>query len=638
MKKQLYYTLLISGLLSGCAKEQMPAPGTNIQTGTPVTITAAVAADTRSSLGSDARSVTWSTGDKIAVYSQMDYTDDSGKRQAIAMNNNGEQMEFALNDTSAGSASGQFEGNLVYHENEAGYTDPSYTLHAYYPFSTANAKNKKFAVAGTLPAVQTCDMKGIYDLSAYDFLVGETKGVKSTDADFGITFKRVFALMQFRITNSTGESFSVRKVEMSAAGKALAGDFTIKIHRNMNIVPNTEPGVDNNDGRPLFDKATSESVAVSVEQGLLGNGATGNVKAMFNRWEDLKNTDLTVTVTTNKGTYVKVLQTGDRDFSLKDNYLLAINVDQLTPLGTDPVDNYVEGSMTLLTANSPAIDPKGGTYCVEGDVKYGDGAKFNAISIQGDMTFIGRYTTNGTPTESLQTAFVNNAKSVADKSLLIKDLIIRPYASSSSNRYLLRCNSSKVNLESITFDNCIIEYPTESTQTELYLLMLHNSGFVVKNLTIKNCVIRNLKKGIVTYAGATEAAQANIGTIRFVNNTVYADAPTTTEFFQFCGGQVEMRNNTFYNYASAADGALIDVTAGNVACSKNIFYAPTSTLLFGSAAATFYSAQNNCLYNTAVAAGDTEETSDPQFTNPTADFTPRNQSVIDAEQGDLRWL
>lgn len=635
MKKQLYYTFLISGLLSGCAKEQMPAPGANIPTGTPVTITAAVAADTRSSLGSDARSVTWSPGDKIAVYSQMDYTDEAGKRQAIAMNNDGLQMEFTLNDTSAGSASGRFEGNLVYHENEAGYTDPSYTLHAYYPFSMANAKNKKFAVAGTLPAMQTCDMKGIYDLSAYDFLVGETKGVKSTDPSFGITFKRVFAMMQFRITNSTGESFSVRKVEMSAAGKVLAGDFKIKIHRNMNIVPNTEPGVDNNDGRPLFDKSTGVPVTVSVEQGLLGNGATGNVKAIFNRWEDLKNTDLTVTVTTNKGTYVKVLQTGDRDFSLKDNYLLAIDVDRLTPLGTDPVDNYVEGSMTLVDTNIAYTTIQGGgTFCIDGNINIHD----KNISIRNDITILGRHTLHGVPQDSFSACIANNDINAAGKSLLFKDLIIKPWAGGSGNRYIVRFNSSKADVESITFDNCIIEYPAESTQAELYLLVLHNSGFVAKNLTIKNCVIRNLKKGIVTYAGATEAAQANIGTIRFVNNTVYADAPTTAEFFQFCGGQVEMRNNTFYNYVSAADGALIDVTAGNVACSKNIFYAPTSTLLFGSAAATFYSAQDNCLYNTAIAAGDTEETTDPQFTNPTTDFTPRNQSVIDAEQGDLRWL
>lgn len=33
-------------------------------------------------------------------------------------------------------------------------------------------------------------MKGTYDLSAYDFLVAEVKGVKSSDASFGFTFKR----------------------------------------------------------------------------------------------------------------------------------------------------------------------------------------------------------------------------------------------------------------------------------------------------------------------------------------------------------------------------------------------------------------------------------------------------------------
>lgn len=630
MKKQLYNALLISGLLAGCAKEQALVPGPGIQAGTPVTITAAVAADTRSSLGSDGRSVIWSKGDKIAVYSQVESTGAS----AIAIND-GNQMEFTLSEASAGNAAGQFEGTLLYYANEAELTDPTYTLHSYYPFSATNAKNKKWAVAGTLPVTQTCDMKGTYDLSAYDFLVAETKGVKSTDASFSVSFKRVFAMMQFQITNATGESFSVRKVEMSAAGKALAGNFTIKVHRNLNVVPDTEPGESNgNDGRPWFT-AGSPSVAVSVDQGLLGNGAVGTVKAMFNRWENLKNTDLTITVTTNKGTYTKVLSTGDRDFSLKDNYLLAINVDQLTPLSTDPVDNYVEGSMTLVNADIPYTTIQGGgTFCIDGNINIHD----KNISIRNDITILGRHTLHGVPQDSFSACIANNDANAAGKSLLFKDLIIRPWAAGTGNRYIVRFNSSKADVENITFDNCIIEYPAASTQAELYLLVLHNNGFVAKNLTIKNCVIRNLKTGLITYDGAAAAAQANIGSIKLINNTIYADAATTAQYFQFCGGQVEMRNNTFYNYASAEGGALISVAAGNVECSQNIFHAPTSTLLFGSAAPALYSAQNNCLYNTAVATGDAEGTTDPQFTNPPTDFTPRNQSVIDAEQGDMRWL
>ena len=170
MKKQLYNAILISGLLAGCAKEQTPAPGQNAPVGTPVTITAAVDADTRSSLGDDGRSVIWSKGDKIAIYSQVESTSSA----AIAVND-GNQMEFTLSEASAGNASGQFEGTLVYYDKESELTDPTYTLHAYYPFSAANATKKKWAVVGTLPASQACDMKGIYDLSAYDFLVGEKK-------------------------------------------------------------------------------------------------------------------------------------------------------------------------------------------------------------------------------------------------------------------------------------------------------------------------------------------------------------------------------------------------------------------------------------------------------------------------------
>lgn len=624
MKKQLYNALLISGLLAGCAKEQTPAPGSAASAGTPVTITAAVDADTRSSLGGDGRSVSWSKGDKIAVYSQMDH---SGGQEPV---NSGNQMEFTLSEAFTGRATGQFEGTLLYHENEPNVTNPSYTLHAYYPFNTRNASKKKWEVLGTLPAVQACDMKGTYDLSAYDFLVAETKGVKSSDASFGFTFKRVFAMMQFRITNATSESFSVRKVEMSAAGKALAGEFKIQVHRMLNVVDgSTGTG---QDGRPLFSPG-SESVAVSVEQGLLGSGATGTVRAIFNRWEDLKNTDLTVTVTTNKGTFTKVLNTGERDFSLKNNYLLEVNVDQLTPLSTDPVDNYVEGSMILVNAANATIPNAGGSFCVEGNISI-----TSNVSIRGDFTVTGRYTVNGTPTEALNVCFASNHANSAGKTMVFRDLIIRPLATTTSNRYIVRANNTKADIESITFENCIIEYPTDGYAEQEHVLALHNSGYVIKNLTIKNCIVRNFKAGLINYAGATEAAQANIGTIRLTNNTIYADAATTAEYFRFCGGQVEMRNNTFYNYASAEGGALISVAAGNVTCSQNIFHAPTSTLLFSSAASSFYSAQNNCLYNTAVAAGDTEGTTDPQFTNPTTDFTPQNQSVIDAEQGDMRWL
>lgn len=624
MKKQLYNALLISGLLAGCAKEQTPAPGSAASAGTPVTITAAVDADTRSSLGGDGRSVSWSKGDKIAVYSQVDHADGA----SIAVND-GYQMEFTLDEASAGNASGQFGGTLIYYDKEAELTAPSYTLHAYYPFSAANAKNKKFAVAGTLPAVQACDMKGTYDLSAYDFLVAETKGVKSSDASFGFTFKRVFAMMQFRITNATGESFSVRKVEMSAAGKVLAGEFKIQVHRMLNVVDgSTGTG---QDGRPLFSPG-SESIAVSVEQGLLGSGATGTVRAMFNRWEDLKNSDLTITVTTNKGTFTKVLNTGERDFSLKNNYLLEVNVDQLTPLGTDPVDNYVEDNMTLVNANvaNTAIQA-GGTFCIDGDITISSN-----IAIRNTTTITGRHTVNGVPQDRLTAAFASNSGTPAGVSLVFRDLVISSIGGSNANRYFIRSKEPGADVESITFENCIIEYTGAYEQD--YLLLLHHNQKVIKNVTVKNCIIRNLSKGLITYAGATEAAQANIGSIRLIDNTIYADAATTAEYFRFCGGQVEMRNNTFYNYASAEGGALISVAAGNVTCSQNIFHAPTSTLLFGSAASSFYSAQNNCLYNTAVAAGDTEGTTDPQFTSPTTDFTPQNQSVIDAEQGDMRWL
>ncbi len=638
MKKQLFSAILLSGLFAGCVKEPSPAPGTKTPAGVPVTITASMS-ESRTSLDGD-KSVSWSSGDKIAVYSQIE-ADGNGHTQQAA--NSGYQMEFTLSEASAGSKSGEFTGTLIPYEAESEYTDPTYTLHAYYPFDTANAKKKKDVVVGTLPTAQSCDMKGSYDLSAYDFLVGVMKGVKAGRTDLNISFQRVFALMQFRVTNSTGTPFSIKKVEISAAGKALAGDFTIKVHRVLHVVEGTKPGIENKqDGRPVFT-APAEAIAVSVDQGLLPAGATGTVKAMFNRWEDLTNTDLTITVTTNKGTYTKILQTGTRDFSLKDNYILPIDVDALEPLSNVTVDNYIEGSMTLLNSTAATIKQAGGTYCVDGDISIASN-----ISVRGDFTIMGRYKLNGIPQDTLTATFAYNHKNGVGKSIVFKDLIIRPVATTSSNRYIVRIKpSSNTNIgadaEKITFENCIIELVDNSKEQNLsqdYLLAMFgsdatNGNFVAKNLTIKNCVIRNLTTGLITYAGATEAEQSRIGRIELTNNTIYADAATAAEYFRFCGGNVILRNNTFYNYTSPAEGALIAVTAGTVDCSKNIFHTPTPSVLFDAQPAAM---TDNCLFNFAAINGGATETTDPQFTAPTTDFTPQNPEVIGATQGDQRWL
>lgn len=619
--KRICTLILLAGVFAGCVKDD--TAGVKRYTGTPVVITAAMDG-TRTSLGDDSRTVTWSKGDRIAVYSQLEAEGTS----AVAMNG-GNQMEFTLDEGSAGLTHGRFNGSLVFAEDESIYTNPTYTLHAYYPYSAANDKNKKWAVAGTLPAMQSCDMKGVYDLSACDFLVGEAKGVLSSDSEFGIAFKRVFAMMQFQITNATAETFSVRQVTMSAAGKALAGDFTIQVHRNLNVVEGSLG--EGQDGRPKF-KTPSESVGVTVDQGLLTVGEQGTARLLFNRWEELTNTDLTVTVTTNKGTYTRVLKTGDRDFSLKDNYILPIHIDALEPLGDVEVDNYVEdGSMTLVSSDDATLPTSGGTFCIEGNVT----VKSN-LSIRGNFTVIGRHTINGVPQDAINICFANNHASAKDKTLTFRNIIVRPVATSSSNRYIVRSNNAKADMQSVVFENCILEYPEGVTQDpDHFVLLMHNSGYVIKNLTIKNCIIRNMPNGLITYAGASADAQSRIEQIELVNNTFYTDEATASAYMSFCGGNIVLRNNTFYNYSSKADGALISVAAGNVECTKNIFHAPTPSVLFDNQPAT---ETDNCLFNFSVLAGGEAGATDPSFVNPTADFTPQNPEVIAAGQGDQRWL
>lgn len=620
--KRICTLILLAGVFAGCVKDD--TAGVKRYTGTPVVITAAMDG-TRTSLGDDSRTVTWSKGDRIAVYSQLEAEGTS----AVAMNG-GNQMEFTLDEGSAGLTHGRFNGSLVFAEDESIYTNPTYTLHAYYPYSAANDKNKKWAVAGTLPAMQSCDMKGVYDLSACDFLVGEAKGVLSSDSEFGIAFKRVFAMMQFQITNATAESFSVRQVTMSAAGKALAGDFMIQVHRNLNVVEGSLG--EGQDGRPKFT-APSESVGVTVDQGLLTVGEQGTARLLFNRWEELTNTDLTVTVTTNKGTYTRVLKTGDRDFSLKDNYILPIHIDALEPLGDVEVDNYVEdGSMTLVKDPvAHTLIQQGGTFCVEGDISISSGN----VSVRNNVTMIGRHTINGVPQDAINICFASNNTSADGKTLVFKDLIVRPLAEASGNRYIVRSNSTKADMQGVVFENCILEYPEGGYSPDQFVLVMHNSGYVIKNLTIKNCIIRNMPNGLITYAGASADAQSRVEQIELVNNTFYSDEATASAYMSFCGGNVVLRNNTFYNYTSKADGALISVAAGNVECTKNIFHAPTPSVLFDNQPAT---ETDNCLFNFSVLAGGEAGTTDPGFVNPTADFTPQNPEVIAAGQGDQRWL
>ncbi|MDE5638161.1 MAG: DUF4957 domain-containing protein, partial [Alistipes sp.] len=484
------------------------------------------------------------------------------------------QAIFALSDASAGKATGTFDGEIdfsAFDEAASGGAGGNYRYCAYYPANDAYA-GKKGAVEQTLASVQTFDAAAeTCDLSKNDLLVGRNITVKSPTDAVPIAFIRVFAMMQFDVVNSTGEPFRVQKIEMIAEdGKVLTGSYTINI--NNGYIPGGEtlltPG-----GRPMFT-AGSNTLTVNVDNGIVAAGEKLNVKSIFNRWENLDGTTVTLRITTSKGVYLT--EFAGKDYSASDNWRKTVTVDELTPDTVEgTVDNYIEGSMTLATSGTMGTASqwnKSGVFCISDDIAYGNTVQ---VATAGDISLIGRYTSAQSNEPQVElTATVTFAANLQENvNVTLKNLVLSPRCETSTNATFLRFNNTACALESLTIDNCIIELPENPVSSTNPILPLSGAGHGIKRVVIRNCVFRNIGTANRAIVGIVTNGATDIESVVFENNTVYNTQEIALEQSMFVLSacpDMTFRNNTIYNYAGNETTALVKVSGGALVWRDNI--------------------------------------------------------------------
>ncbi|MBR1957748.1 MAG: fimbrillin family protein, partial [Tidjanibacter sp.] len=354
--------------------------------GTPMTIvatTADEAAEGRTALNTaDGKTVVWKTGDKLGVFCEYN-------NAAVG---SGYQNEFTL-ASGDGSASGEFSGTIAGLDDVETNVEGQYLrYHAYYPMTAENAAKKKFALVGTLEAVQSYDVTAEYnDMSANDVMIGKYLTGTKEETTIPLTFEHVFAMMNFEI--SSAEALTVNRVEMIAPeGVFLSGPYTLQA--NKDLVQGTNP---------TFTSG-NVSVGVNVANGQIAAEGTITARLIFNRWAATNGQELTVKVYTDKGT--QVITKTAADFSGKNNWglRLALDTETMEPV---IVDNYVEGMHQLGTGQYTNYLTDAGTYCVMND--YTCSASTYQNKTNEDITIIGRYTENGVPQQTAKMTITPNS-------------------------------------------------------------------------------------------------------------------------------------------------------------------------------------------------------------------------------------
>lgn len=636
MKKILFFSL-VAASLAACSKDEVEGPSSAAPEATKITITADHATS-RTDLQGDGRTVVWSKGDRIGVYCEY-----KGSAGTAAIQD--KQTIFTLAETSAGHATGTFDGELdfsLFDEETCGGEGGDYRYCAYYPANDAYT-GKKGAVEQTLAPVQTFDAAAeTFDLSKNDLLVGRNITVKSQTDPVPITFIRVFAMMQFAVKNETGEPFRLQKIEMTAEdGKALTGSYKINVN-NAYI-----PGGDKllySGGRPTFTSG-SNTLTVNVDNGIVAAGETLDVKSIFNRWENLDGTTVTLRVTTSKGVYETAF--AGKDYSASDNWRKTVTVDELTPdTAEGTVDNYIEGSMTLATlttdigtGTNQANWAKNGIYCIGEDLSFANVCQVRCT----DLTIIGRYVINGMPQQKLTSTITMSANLPENANVVLKDLVLSPLcdASKSATFTLLRFNGVKYALNSITIDNCVIEIPSTLAAKTDPLIPLCGAGHGIKNIVFKNCIFRNINPGTHAIIGINNGdGDTDIESLTIENCTFY-----NTEEINLSQSMIALstcpdmtlRNNTIYNYAGSDATALVKLSSGALVWKDNIVSTSSASGAFVFSSLANVTAEGNVYDNCAEVKGGEARTVDGLFRDAAAaDFTVVSGEVP-AGCGDQRW-
>ena len=464
--------------------------------------------DGRTALNSaDGKSLVWKTGDKLGVFCEYNG----------AAVGTGYQNEFTLS-YGDGLASGEFSGTIADLDAVDTNVEGQFLrYHAYYPMTAANASKKKFALVGTLSAVQSYNAAAEYnDMSADDVMIGQYLEGTKDDLTIPLKFQHVFGLMTFEVSNPTGEAIVVNKIEMTTEeGLCLSGAYTLQANKPLAAGTN-----------PVFDSG-SATVGVGVSNGTVAAGGKLTARLMFNRWADTNGKALTVKVYTNKG--AQTFNKTATDFSGNTSWGMRLALDT-NAMEVALVDNYDSATMTLwnsetdLTANNTKNITTAGTYCIDGSIAYTATCQLRVKTDGANISFIGRYIENGMPKDSFTGCLVQSKNSNSGQvNLLVKDLNIACYNSEMS---FIRFNDSIKTLNSLTIENCVLDCSTSLP------LMICDGNHGTLNVVIRNCTFTNCGESLINGAGAGGSENLSF---TFEGNTIYSNAASVESLFDLSG-------------------------------------------------------------------------------------------------------
>lgn len=223
--KRIVWAVVGCGLLWACTREESGEGASRPQTVTRRLCIEASVPATRTQLADDGYSVLWSPGDTIGVYVM------SGDVFTTV----NAPLVFAGSDP---AASGLFTGDIALAADSA-----SYTLYAYFPYSSTQSSADATGVACTLASQQSQLAAGDSShLGEWDFLV--SGALRSSTGNFGpLSFRHAFAVVEVDLTGSgamAGKSvasvtlYSTDAATVQSDGSLvgtsnMAGDFTFDL-------------------------------------------------------------------------------------------------------------------------------------------------------------------------------------------------------------------------------------------------------------------------------------------------------------------------------------------------------------------------------------------------------------------------
>ena len=200
MRKTLSITALLLAIVCSCQNgPESEMKGLTSRRSSAITVTGRLASnESRTSLASDGRTVLWSEGDNIGVFTTMV-----------------KNVNLALESSCAGSTEGVFKGSAM--------GTPKY---AYFPYD-AEAAVTASTVALTLPDTQI-QRGGAPDMSL-DVKVGSLASGDKT-AGFVFDFTQKIVLLHFTLTpDASLEGDRLKTISLAVAGRSLAGDYTLNL-------------------------------------------------------------------------------------------------------------------------------------------------------------------------------------------------------------------------------------------------------------------------------------------------------------------------------------------------------------------------------------------------------------------------